>query len=1324
MLRAPLFLFLLPALLPGIDRQIRLEKAWSESVTLAAGETVEVSAGMTAPSALPVNGRVAVAWTAPVANASLRKVIHALDPDVYFVYRAPVAGKYVLAIQPVTDEKPLFNSPRWRESGIVPAVDEFPTLTPWPAGKSVAMRVAVKPVEFGTSARHMIVEVEPNNSLEQAQDIPLEAGNQDQTLHITGGADDIEYFDNGQVGDSGDDWFRIEYKGTEPRLFTANLTFADPLVAARLRFYTADHTEYKEGMNANERVHQQLEEHRTEINRILKPGGVYFLRAEANAPGYEIELRIRRPAPYTDPRDAIRQGLYDHLAQVDAWLMNRPRGASVERRIRDTGNLLGTGCMSCHTQSGVWGSAYPMKLGYLPENVQNFRHLINVMYESLRPTNFLKDAANNTSLAPYDLGDGPAGTRVAGHNVVTLEQLQAPRKLQSKQQIRTANFVLQSSDPGGINAAGPGSNVGQAVVYNYAGEILRVAWDKTHDAKYFEALEEKAEKMLGVLPKFTDDMAHRIEFFRNVFPRDYAALKGNTDEARSFMARVAAQLETDEARLRASQGEDGTWGFTPGVVDPKEDPAPTALAVWALAALGHKDDDPVVAKGVQALLRMQDPCGRWNKNALTGFVTTSYALHALARLYPETPAPIQRADFVPQSNESLNDTIARFRTLAQQSDPQFTDLILPGATHASPQVRYWAMIALGAAHSDASVAPLVLGLSDSVKMVREAARWGLRQALLDDRGWNEVNAAYAHGDDLTREQVAATLIMRADAVMTGAHVNFPRLTAMLDRMMNRDASPAVRAWSVRAAWNWWIWNPPVRTALNASFLAMLERPEPNVLVENAQRYQTQALFIANGHRANGTNEHQYLELAQLFDAISKKLDHPNPTLVKHIVAVAGTYYNMAGGDGGPGQLGYTTEHSKDMVGKAVVAYWNRAENRQNENGVRLALEAAAGASYEPLQKKLLTFAKSGPENLRPVAATSMSDPRFISLPGTQEFVEPLIEQVKRGAADVDRRDQLSKPVMRLFNRGHWNIPGTEEQQRLLFAALIPKLDDGKSESQQYLAEQLGLLLSDNPDLHVPVVLDLFPRTFRNRLEEYFWLLNVKWILTYNSAIPEVRGTAPTAPDSLADVRRRALELFTKQLSPGVEDLLRLTAVFYVPETAIRSNPEVMAALEKMEADPYKDFDKELHAAINADSAPGKPPMNATWMRNLAYFRDYVVPEMNRPNRYDEQACFGCHGVAGRVPSMELAAPARNGLIGAKDLWRDYRALLERVNETDVETSKLLRKPLNVQTGKEDGHQGGVRYKPDDRGYQIIRRWVLDTAALRKNGTGELLSRRP
>ena len=59
--------------------------------------------------------------------------------------------------------------------------------------------------------------------------------------------------------------------------------------------------------------------------------------------------------------------------------------------------------------------------------------------------------------------------------------------------------------------------------------------------------------------------------------------------------------------------------------------------------------------------------------------------------------------------------------------------------------------------------------------------------------------------------------------------------------------------------------------------------------------------------------------------------------------------------------------------------------------------------------------------------------------------------------------------------------------------------------------------------------------------------------------------------------------------------------------------------------------------------------------------------------------------------------------------RNYLTLQQRVNVGDIETSKLLRKPLNVQTGKEDGHQGGRRYVPADRGYQIIRRWVLDQA---------------
>ncbi|MGH9659765.1 MAG: hypothetical protein ACRD96_14545, partial [Bryobacteraceae bacterium] len=972
----------------------------NQTIRLAAGETVEVAAGIDAPSKLPPNGRVAAEWSGP-NGAGFRKVLHALDPDVYVVYRAAAAGTYQLRLVPVEDEAPVFNAPRWREGGIVSDTMAFPARTPGLAGAKVGLRASVRRVHFGAATRNLVVEAEPNDSLATAQPVAL-----GETTHITGSADDIEYFDNGRYGDSGDDWFRLEFKGAEPRLVHCNLTMTDPFVTARLRFYTADGQEYKEGRNANETTHEQVEDHRTAIVRLLKPGGVYFLRAEANSPGYDIELRVRRPAPFTDAREAVRLGMYDHVSQVDAWLLNRPRGNSLDRRIRDTGSLYGTNCMSCHTQSGVWGAAGPLAFGYRMENAANYRHLMNVMYESLRPTNVLKDAANNTSLAPHDLGDGPAGTRVAGHNVRMLEAVIPPRKLHSAMQIRTANYVLQSADPSGINAAGKGSNVGQGVVFHYASEILRTAWDKTQDAKYLAGIEERAKKLLALEPRFTDDIAHRVLFFRRVYPSPpiEAAQK---------------QIRDDERALRDSQRDDGSWGFTPRVKDGVEDPAPTALAIDALASLGADSGDAAIRRGVDALLRMQDPYGRWNRSAKTGFVTTAYVLNTLSRLYPDTPRAPVRADFEPRAGESLHDTIARFRALAQADRGEaLWDLMLPGAGHASPQVRYWALIAIGAQHSERGVPALIRGLGDPVKFVREAARWGLRQTLIDDKGWPEVYAAYDRGSDVAREHLAAALVMRVDAVKPGSRAGFERLAALLDRMMNRDPSPAVRAWASRAAWNWWVWNPPVRERLNQAFLTLIERDEPSVLAANALRYQLQALFIANGNRAAASNDHAYPELAALFDAAAKRMSR---RAADRVAAVAATYYNSSYGSNGNGPLGYSTPNSSEMAGKAVLDVWERAEKSGDEKLVRLALEGAANIIHEGVQKKLLHYAVKGPENLRQIASTSLSDPRAVLLPASPEFVEPLLERIFRGAENEEGRNQIRRSVVRQLSRARWDI---------------------------------------------------------------------------------------------------------------------------------------------------------------------------------------------------------------------------------------------------------------------------------------------------------------
>ncbi len=1325
-MRKQVSLFLLAAA-AAMAQSVAFSGAHAQSMTLAAGQTVEVYAGLPAPSELPANGRIAVEW------GSYRKILHAFDPDFFLVFRAPKAGVYTLKLAKVEKEEPLFNKPRWRETGTVEKITPFPAQTPWPAGKSVKMRTWIKPVNPGKTSRGMVIEAEPNDSIAEAQRIEVGASGNDENLHITGGADDIEYFDNGAVGTSGLDWFRIEYKGREPRLFTANLGLPDPFVVAQLLFYTADGKEYREGANPNERVHQQTEGHRTAMSRMLQPGGVYFLKVESNSPGYEVELRIRRPAPYTDPRAAIRQAMYDHLGQVDAWLLNRPRGAAVDRRIRDTGSLLGSHCMSCHTQSGVWGPSGPLQYGYRIENVVNYRHLANLAYESMRPTNVLAEAANNTSLAPLDLGDGPAGTRVAGFNVTTLERLVPPRRLHATQQIRAANFVLQSADPSGINAAGPGSNIGQALVYRFAGAILKQAWLTTRNPKYLDALEEKARLSLKVRPRFSDDMSNRILFFKEVFPENYVQLREETDEAKKFAQEIAAQLAVDLKRLRETQRPDGMWQFDPGAeengtwrVKPDEkdvDPAPTALAIMALHAMGAGVDDPQISSAVQALLRKQDAFGRWNEHALTGFVTTAYTLQALARLYPVNDAKPAPKDFEARPGETLSDTVARYRALAQTGlapeDKQFTGIALAGAKHSSPLVRYWAYIALGALHDERAVEQQIAGLGDPVKMVREAARWGIRQTLLDDKGWDHLFPALETADDLTREWAAGALVMRADAVMPRSSVGWPRLTALFRTMILQDPHPAVRAWASRAAWNWWVWNPPVRMDLNDTFLTMLEREEPSALAENAKRYQAEALFIANGQRANGSKEQQYPELSKLFETLSNRLDNPNPLLVRRVVNIAATFYNQAGGDGGPGQMGYVTPKSSDAVGKAVFAYWNGLAPESPKDWLKLALESAANVTYEPLQKKLLDYSTSGPEEFRTLAATSLADPRVITLNAAQEFVEPLMEQVTRGAREPERRLELVSPILKLFTRARWNMPKTEEQQNIFYKLLLPefpaergKLEENtrpllqmdKDSPDWYLARSMARVIHSNPDLQTEALVKRLPAAFQTPMEEALWLDSAKWLLSWNTPVPEVGGTAPAA-DPLRATRDRAAELVASQLTRKVDGRLRSGAIGLAASNAIvRNHPTVKAALQKVQPDLYED-----------DVADAKA-LSPEWRRNYEYFRDWVAPELQRPNRDDEFACMTCHGLAGRVPSMEFKPADNRGYLHAKDVWANYRILLERVNDADVENSKLLRKPLNIQTGQEDGHQGGRRYNPEDRGYQIFRRWVLDAAALKKGAS--------
>ena len=1592
-LLTPLLLLMPAAVLaaPALAETIDFTGSWDHERELTEGEAVSISVRIDDPEALPPNARIEVRWRGPTLEdtpfdgergdlhatitADWSKTLHALDPDVYLVYRAPKAGTYRLEIETIR-ERPQLQSDIPRDTGLASLATALPETTP--AIEQAGVTVEINPI----GALHegdILLEAEPNNTPEQAVDLPFAAGDQDQVLRIFGGADDLEYFNNTETSRSPDDWYRIEYRGTKPKIFTANLQMVEPIVSARIRVYQPGvpgpedlkprelpnrkdfgndnpipyvHPpaevipgptpvfSYFDGRDLNERIHQQDTNFRSFSTREVKPGGVYYLRVEANQPGYELEVRLIDPAPYDDPVRAIREAVYYQLAEVDAWLIHRPRNIALDRRVRDGTSLFGENCMSCHTQSGVWGVADAFRNGYRPRGtVQNHRRLINTMYESLRPSIKLTEAAVNTSLAPNDLGDAPAGSRVAGRNIVLHERTFRPKRLHSFQQRRTANYVLQTNDPTGINAAGKGSNFGPNVVFKFAAEILERAWRDTNDPRYFFGIEEKANKIVATgndAMLVSDDLGHRIEFFYRLWPNDYAEtvekLTGSPERAaaaRAFHEKFAAQVETDLARLTALQQDDGGWGFDLGTTpdDGKTwqrltepgDPAPTAVALIALEAAGFGPDDPRIQRATKWLLDDQIEYGPWNHAAQTGFVTTAYVIRALSRLYPDKPDHDLAALADPVPDESSLAALSRVRKMQGAGDPNLAGQLIAAAASPSAHIRQQALLGLGGALAAEGIAPLIGHLDDPVKMCREAAFWSLRQLLLDDQGWNETFEAYATGGPRVRQAILQALVTRVDLAGPRSRVDLGELTRVLARGMS-DSFAGVRAFAFKAAWHWWVWNPPLREAINRAWTEALLREEPNAQSETALRYSTVSMLIVNGQIANQTGgknlDQQYGELGDFYRLMTKRRDQADPEqqmrFDRRLTAVAASHFQERGNDGGPGQLGYSTPGSADFIGKIVLSTYERELDDAQVPWKKIALQGAANVSYEPLEKRLLDLLTTGDIEMVAVAARALVNPRSLSLPADLKTLRQLLAKVNR-FLDAGRAED-AEALTNFLARVKWDFERVSEREELEFyrmlisggpaqapvpSAALGRLlgkpvpadaatasDDADPEAaKQERAALLGRILGENPTLHRKSVFNLV------NADERFWLPSTEWMVSYQEGalsmeeavegaveaenlkvleltfgrtteqivpdgltskntilwwregVPGARLTlevnapkdglyeiltaflydremgtvrfalngadigeptdfyrprlTPSGPTSLGvhqfnkgpnrltvkmlganpdaepnyifgidylkitpdegggsmltkdergvDVidpvtaaKDEIVRMFNMWFSAGRPQEVREIAVTLANKTALRRNPEIRKALAAyIDQETSPTLRRRIQNILNSDdkvygeqlrkliSEHGPPEgsgarrlePDADFVADILHFRDYVFAEMTKINGEDNKACISCHGVPGRVPTLYLEAPDAAGYIPPDKLLGNYRKMQQRVDPRDVERSKFLQKPLNIQTGEEDGHQGGQRYEAADSGYQVIRQWVLQQVRLQA-GAGD------
>ena len=1552
--------------------------SWSRSWDLAEGQSVGIQVSLREPAELPASARIKAHWIGPPTSEAAyagdrgdlvtgptngwAKILHALDPDVYLLYKAPRSGRYKLRLETVTDHEPALTQYH-RDSGLARLVAASPRQTP--AIQQAVVNVDVQTVER-TQGSDIVLETEPNNAPEEAVALPFEPGNNDQVVRVVGGADELEYFDNAASGSSPDDWYRFVYRGDRTKLLMANLQLAEPVVSARIRVYkpgvpTAEElmpreaakredfgnnsivpyihpdTEvipgpqpvytYYDGRDLNERIHQQDDNFRSFVTRRVQPGGTYYLRVEANQPGYELEVRLVDPAPFDTPQRALKQSIYYHLAEVDAWLIHRPRNIAVHQRVRDGSSLFGENCMSCHTQSGVWGVADALRHGYRPEGtVQNHRRLVNTMYESLRPTNELVDAAVNTSLAPNDLGDAPAGSRVAGRNVVQHERTFEPKRLHSYQQRRTANYVLQTADPSGINAAGKGSNFGPNVVFKFAAEILERAWRDSGEQKYLEGVLEKAEKIVGTGDsqiKVSDDLGHRIEFFHDLLPRE--ELSGLADDselakrAATLLPAFQSQVDRDMRRLLALQQEDGSWGFDLGVhdeatdswsrIDEEGDAAPTAVALIALRAAGHGPDSPPVRRAVNWLLENQFEYGLWNRSAQTGFVTNAYVIRALSRLFPGDAKPFKRSDYEPKPSETPLQRLSRVRALQTTGRADFADLMIDATEDAMPQVRYFGYLGIGGSLAASGIPALITGLSEPVKACREAAFWSLRQLLLDDQGWPAVFAAYRVGDDRTRQAILQALVMRADLVGPRSQADRNALADLLSAAM-RDPFAGVRAYAYKAAWHWWVWNPPLRQRINKAWTAALSQPEANAHVENALRYSTASMLIVNGQIANQTGvnnrKQQYRELEDLYRMLSSARRHAGDRrelLEQRLVAVAATHFQERGGDGGPGQLGYSTPGATEVIGDILLDVYRTRRDSGRVPWRSIALQGAANVSFPPLQEHMLALLLSDDLEQVAAAAKALSNPSSLRLQGDAGVIGPLLEKLDTFVRAGRQSD--AEALVRFLSRVRWEFAEEDtEAERRFFELLVPRIVQSPVASAPHLlgrpaaeavdtagahrerATLLGRVLGSNPTLHRRAVFDHVGG------DALFWLPSTEWMLRYQEGAPTLeeaiegateaedlevldltggRTTQQLVPDGLTsrntilwwreglpgdrlvfsvnapeagpyevvaaflhdremgtvqpalngdpigdpidfykpdltapgpvslgvheflagenrlsfrmtganadadknyifgldylklepgetagslftkddlgvdvidpivEAKDRLVLMFTSWFSEGTPEDVRKEAIALANKTALRRNPEVLKALSAwVDREPSPVYRTRIENILNSDDkvygkklreliqeassvrqgSETRPLADGDeWIADIIHFRDYVFTEMTRIDPKDNRACISCHGVPGRVPTLYLEPPDAAGYIPPEALLGNYRRMQERVDLHDVERSKFLRKPLNIQSGEEDGHQGGVRYQAEDPSYQAIREWVLKQADMQLAGEG-------
>jgi HEAT repeat protein len=740
---------------------------------------------------------------ASTTDTSVRKVLHAGDPTLYF---------------------------HWRPVTSTPSSLEI-----YGAGDTLrAVPLSVRVEDLGGEARVVTaIEAEPNDSWEQAN--TLELG---RTVY--GSADDVDYLDNPQEGKAGLDWFRLDFSGEEPQLVFFNLEPLEGDLASNLKLYrwnerTGKPEFYTEGKDPVEMIHDgQKVRYSSFLTRVLTRG-IYYLQVNANHPAYVLRTTANPIPPYEDPRQAVKTAAHYVASAASAWHSQLPRQGDRFSRA----SVLHDGavrCASCHLATFPAAAILTAKrAGYPITAKSQYAHVMERIYNSPAPLYGFDDRDAVSFVRAVGIGLqalGEQGSVVVEHEARVSGTASVPdggsAGLRRWSRYLTYAWADRRKNED-VPAAEPHSRVSLDSMFGFALRDWRVLTEearRTGDA----AAAAAANNIRGVVTS-PEATAHVKNMQERVLRLQALVEIGGADQ------RPAIGRAIDE--LFALQNPDGGW---PDQMKTRTSDGTrsaeylTGQIAAALQQAGIRaDSDPRLSKALRWLQGRQRPFGGWfqtgetAENVRTPARETRYAIEALAAAHPvgpfrpgwenrsgaaTVPAPgtagtvetLDALDNVWQLSPGDVETLRRIHGYLAPGNPAL--------------VRSTAALAAGRVGDRSSGEALAALLGDPARTVSYSGAFALRQLATRGFGTDPVRGALQSHDPLVRR--GAVQVFAAN--FYSLHLRRDLAEEVL--RLGDDPDLLTRLVSSRALTEWWYRSSDIgfKKRITLAFLRRLGLP--------------------------------------------------------------------------------------------------------------------------------------------------------------------------------------------------------------------------------------------------------------------------------------------------------------------------------------------------------------------------------------------------------------------------------------------------------------------------------------------------------------------